>query len=485
MVTLLQPLQVRTWAKAIPPTPANAIANPVVEFGPTDLPVLSGAIPEGLRGSLYRNGPAVLARGGEAMGHWFDGDGAILGVHFSGSGAVGLYRYIQTAGYQAESRANKLLYCGYGTIPSIPYWQRFAHDAKNVANTSVIAVPGKLLALWEGGQPHALDLQTLETIGLDDLGKLKGDLRYSAHPKRDWQTGDLYNFGIGYGLNSVLNVYRSDRSGRIQQHKAIALKGVSMVHDFFLAGPYLVFCIPPVRINVLPALLRLQTFSDASQWTPEQGTEILVLDRHTLEVVSRAKAEPWYQWHFGNGYVDVDGSIVTQLVRYENFLTNQYLQQVATGKTNTHAIGTLWQMRLDPKTAKVLEMYPLSDRGCEFPIVPPQQVGQVARFVYMSMHRPGVDVTQEMFGAIARVDTQTGTVTEADLGDNCYPMEPIYAPDPANPDRGWILTVVFDGNKDRSEVWVLDSDRLNDEPVCRLGLPHVVPLGFHGTWNAQ
>ncbi|MEY3065087.1 MAG: hypothetical protein RLZZ532_1879, partial [Cyanobacteriota bacterium] len=24
---------------------------------------------------------------------------------------------------------------------------------------------------------------------------------------------------------------------------------------------------------------------------------------------------------------------------------------------------------------------------------------------------------------------------------------------------------------------------LNTEPVCRLGLPHVVPNGFHGTWK--
>jgi len=40
-------------------------------------------IPEGLRGSLYRNGPARLERGGVRVGHWFDGDGAILAVHFT------------------------------------------------------------------------------------------------------------------------------------------------------------------------------------------------------------------------------------------------------------------------------------------------------------------------------------------------------------------------------------------------------------------
>jgi len=35
-------------------------------------------------------------------------------------------------------------------------------------------------------------------------------------------------------------------------------------------------------------------------------------------------------------------------------------------------------------------------------------------------------------------------------------MEPIYAPDTHNPDQGWIVTVVYDGNSHTSEVWVFD-----------------------------
>ena len=43
-------------------------------------------------------------------GHWFDGDGAILAVHFTDVGAAAVYRYVQTAGYQAEEKADKFLY---------------------------------------------------------------------------------------------------------------------------------------------------------------------------------------------------------------------------------------------------------------------------------------------------------------------------------------------------------------------------------------
>ncbi len=72
------------------PTWNQQFTSPATEFPPTPLPILSGKIPSGLRGSLYRNGPGRLARGGHRVGHWFDGDGAILGVHFSEKGNRGL-----------------------------------------------------------------------------------------------------------------------------------------------------------------------------------------------------------------------------------------------------------------------------------------------------------------------------------------------------------------------------------------------------------
>ncbi|MBC6421319.1 MAG: carotenoid oxygenase family protein, partial [Hormoscilla sp. SP12CHS1] len=55
-----------------------------------------------------------------------------------------------------------------------------------------------------------------------------------------------------------------------------------------------------------------------------------------------------------------------------------------------------------------------------------------------------------------------------DLGENRYPTEPIYVPDARNTKQGWVLTVIYDGGVDRSEVWVYDSERMDDEPVCKL-----------------
>lgn len=475
MKTVSQQYIKKAWAKAI--------AQPASEFPPTPLPILSGKIPEGLRGSLYRNGPARLERGKTRVGHWFDGDGAILGVHFTDAGATGLYRYIQTSAYQEEAAKGEFLYGNYGmTAPGL-IWNQWLKPIKNAANTSVLPLPDRLLALWEGGNPHILDLQTLETKGTDNLTQLKADAPYSAHPKVDPKTGEIFNFGITAGLNATLQVYKSDRTGKIIQQASVPLAGLPLVHDFAFVGQYLVFFVPPVRVNLLPAAIGLSSFSDAMAWQPSQGTQVIILDRQTLGLIGRSETEPWFQWHFGNGYVDTDNSLVIDFVRYPDFQTNQYLKEVATGETRTPAKGTLWRSRLHPQTGKTLQLEELLDKGCEFPVIPPQGIGQVLSDTYLLIHRDGVDITKEMYNAIARLDYKTDTLTIADMGENRYPSEALYASDTLNPEQGWVLTVVYDGNSDMSEVVVLDSDRLNEEPVCRLGLPGVIPHSFHGKWK--
>jgi carotenoid cleavage dioxygenase-like enzyme len=463
---------------------AGAIAKPGTEFSLTSLSTISGTIPAGLRGTLYRNGPGRLERGGVKVGHWFDGDGAILAVHFTDEGAKAVYRYVQTAGYQEEAAAGKLIYGNYGMTAQGAFWHRWLKPVKNAANTSVLALPDKLLALWEGGKPYALDLQSLATSGLDNLEGLGKGQTYSAHPKIDARTGDIFNFGVSFGKNPELHLYRSDKTGKIVQMAVVPLTRLPLIHDFVLAGKYLVFFIPPVELNMLPVICGLSSYSDAMQWQPQLGTQILVIDRETLSVVSRGEAEPWFQWHFANGYVDDRGTLVVDIARYEDFQTNQFLKEVATGNTRTLAKSKLSRVQLNPQIGEVTGIETILDRNCDFPSVSPQNVGQNSRYTYLSISRPGTDISQEILNAIARFDYQTNTLTEAELGENCYPSEPIYVSDADDPEQSWILTVVYDGNTHSSEVWIFPSEQLAQPPICRLALPQVIPHSFHGTWKA-
>ena len=82
-------------------------------------------------------------------------------------------------------------------------------------------------------------------------------------------------------------VYKSDFSGKIIQKAEVKLQGVPLIHDFVLAGQYLIFFIPAVRLNLLPILAGISSYSDALQWKPKLGTQILVFDRETLTLVNR------------------------------------------------------------------------------------------------------------------------------------------------------------------------------------------------------
>lgn len=473
---MLTKSQAKAWA--------GAIAQPATEFDVTLLSIISGAIPQDLNGTLYRNGPARLSRGEQQVGHWFDGDGAILGVSFENSTATAVYRYVKTSGYLDEQAKDELIYPNYGTTAAGGFWNNWFKPVKNTANTSVLALADRLLALWEGGKPYALDRESLETIGIEDLG-LQDKQSFAAHPKVDGITGEMFNYGVTPGASTQLNLYRYNAQGKLKQQNQYSLRGLPLIHDFCLAGDYLVFLVSPIRVKLFPVLLGQQSYSEAMSWKPELGTEILIFERQNLSLVSKGNTEPWFQWHFANGYVNGEGNIVTEFMRYDNFDTNQYLKEVVSGNTKTPAESTLYSLILNPQTAAVISNRQLSKIPGEFPVVAPQTVGQPWRYTYLNVHRYGIKLGTELFNAIACFDRKTQNLTMADLGANYYPSEPIFVPSQDNPEVGWLLTVVYDGNQHQSEVRIYQSDRLFDSPVCRLALPAVVPHSFHGTWQPR
>jgi all-trans-8'-apo-beta-carotenal 15,15'-oxygenase len=450
----------------------------IQEFPLTPLPTISGALPVALQGSLYRNGPALFERRGERLAHWFDGDGAILAIHLAAGQATATYRMVNTAGYQAESQRDQFIYSGYRRQTSLPLWRKDV--SKNAANTSVLALPDRLLALWEGGFPHALDPQDLTTRGLDNLQGLRAPQSFSAHPKVDAASGEIYNFGLTFGRQTRLHLYRCDRLGQLQQQRAIELDYIPLIHDFVVAGPYILFCLSPVGLNPWPVLLRQQGYSDALSWQPERGTQILVFDRASLELVSRGEAEPWFQWHFANGYLDGDGQLQVDVVRYADFQTNQFLQEVPGGNPQTPAPGHLWRLSIDPQRAEVKSAQ-LSDRSSEFPTIDPRQVGTAHSHIYAATRSDRAAVT-DLFDALSCYHCATSELTINNLGGGRYPSEPLLLPDPQRSGGGWVAAVIYDASLGQSELWLWPSDRLGDEPCCRLALTQPIALGFHGTW---
>ncbi len=70
------------------------------------------------------------------------------------------------------------------------------------------------------------------------------------------------------------------------------------------------------------------------------------------------------------------------------------------------------------------------------------------------------------------------------LGNNTIGGEPCFAPKNSNSseDEGWVMSIVYDGNIDKSKLVIIDTLNFDKKPVCEIILPQRVPFGAHGNW---
>src|SRR5699024_198728 len=104
----------------------------------------------------------------------FDGDGMLHGVLLRDGRASYRNRWVRTRGFVEERDAGRSLWGGLSEPPNPALMLRGKPLFKNTANTSVVWHDGKLLALWEGGEPHVISVPDLGTLGPTDFdGALK------------------------------------------------------------------------------------------------------------------------------------------------------------------------------------------------------------------------------------------------------------------------------------------------------------------------
>ncbi len=117
---------------------------------------LLGRWPAALRGRFYRNGPALLQRGGQRYHHWFDGDGMVQQFRIGDGRVVHRGRLVRTAKLRQEQAAGRFVVNALGTsFPGQP--PAGGPDSFNTANTSAIEHAGRVLALWEGGSAYGMN----------------------------------------------------------------------------------------------------------------------------------------------------------------------------------------------------------------------------------------------------------------------------------------------------------------------------------------
>ena len=438
---------------------------------------IEGRLPEALRGTFYRNGPAVHERFGMRYQHLFDGDGMVQAFRFDGGGITHRARVVMTPKLARETQAGQRLYSGFGT----PIHDRASvrrPDDVNTANISVLDHHGELLALWEAGSASILDRESLAWRGFKVWGESLKGLPFTAHPKVD-PDGTLWAFGVNLLPHHALVLYHIGPDGPVVKAKAIDAGPIGMVHDFVITARSLVIVISPLVYEPDSgdgALL------DDLQWRPALGTRVLVVDKDDFN------ARRWYQlpagfgFHHGNGWEDAAGVIrFDHCVAPGPSLRTGTMRSLMRGELDRSALELYTRFALHPDGRAEVEP---SDEEAEFPRIAPAFVGRRNRFVYTL----GVSSTGPSAWGLRRVvkrDVERGTSEAFDYGPGVIAEEHVFVPrtNHRSEDDGWLVGAFLDYTQKLSGIAVFDAGHIADGPIARGWLAYPLPLGFHGEFS--
>ena len=477
---------------------ASAFRNVTLELSEAPLTPSRGRVPEALQGTLYRNGPGRLERGGQWVHHPFDGDGMVTAVRFGPQGVTLSNRFVRTEGWLAEEKAGKHLYRGvFGTQkPGGLLANALDLRMKNIANTHVVRLGDQLLALWEASSPHALDPDTLETRGLTLLnGVLKPGEAFSAHPRFDpghHGSERMVTFGVKTGPRSTIRLMefasaegpRGEPAGTLLSERSDSFSGFAFLHDFAITPNWAVFLQNAMAFNPLPFALGLKGAAQCLTSKPGSQGQFWLIPRDSGAFAGQppriVPAPEGFVFHHLNAWEDGD-TVVVESITYADFPSIGPGTDFREVDFESIPCGLLERSTIHLASGAVRHER-LSERCCEFAMVNPRWQGLKSQVAWMAVAER--DTGNDPLQAIAKLDLHTGEQRIWSAAPRGFVSEPLMVPHPSGSgeDGGWVLTVVWNGARCASDLVILDAATL--EEVAVLELPLALPHGLHGSWVA-
>jgi carotenoid cleavage dioxygenase len=422
------------------------------ELTVSSLPV-TGSLPEALSGRYLRNGPNPLGSPEPSAYHWFTGTGMVHGIRIR-DGHAEWYRNRFVRSAEVAAALGEPVHPGP------------VHAEMDFGpNTNVIGHAGRTFATVEAGpRPYELTYE-LDTIGPCDFGgTLPGG--YTAHPKRDPASGELHAISYFWGWGNKVQYTVIDAGGLVRKVVDIDVGGPVSVHDMSITERFAVIYDLPVVFDMDMALSGA-TFP--YRWEPDYRSRIGLLGRDEgAEEVSWFDVEPCYVFHPMNAYDDGD-RVVLDVVRHPRSF-------------DTHRLGpdegppTLDRWTVDLVAGKVIEER-IDDLGQEFPRIDERLVGRRHRYGYVGAFLEDQD-------ALVKHDLDRHAKEMRPLRAGGGASEAVFVPagEDADEDDGWVLSLVYDADRDTSDLLVLNAADFTGEPQAVVHLPQRVPFGFHGNW---
>ena len=449
-----------------------AFADLDADIAPRPMTLVSGKAPEGLEGTLYRNGGAKFRRPGGSANHWFDGDGLIRAFRLRDGQATLAARFVDTSKRRADTAAGAMISGGFGTLPG--HGARIASaDDVNPANISIIRRGDGLWALWEAGSPVRIDPQTLAT---GDMVTLRDDLAHMpflAHPRFE-RDGRIWNLGQ-VGDKAV--IWQLKPSGELGSVTPIDLPRASYIHDFTMTDRHLLIVLQPWVYegeSVVPTV--------ALKWRPELGTQILIVDKADLSSRRIVELPTFFAFHMVPAWESPSGDISFGIcVSPEPDFATRTAVDAMKGVFTRSSTPQLALVTIPASGAARIEN---TGVAAEFPRTDGRAAVAGNRRI---LHATKSAAERPLFQGVGLFDWKSQLDISYDFGPDHLVEEMVFTPRPNRTTEfdGWIMGPTINLRAARTELHVFDALRLSDGPLATWRADVAIPAGLHGMfWPA-
>lgn len=435
---------------------------------------LRGKIPSGLRGTLYRNGPARFKLGTTHYRHWFDGDGMVQAFNFADGQASHRGVLLRTIKRMEEESNGRFLYAGFGTEMSnskpIP-----KPDTVNAANISMLSMNhGRdLYALWEGGSATQLDPISLDVIGFKAWSPETAGAPFSAHPRRA-PDGTVWNFGYAAHSGKLI-IYEISAQGQLKRQTVIDAPQADMVHDFAITKNHLVFLLMPLHAKPDS---RPTGNLDRYEWHQKAPLIALLVSKADFSI-KHVDLPNGGVFHLGNAWEEA-GVIRLGYARYGQFLEHLKGLVLPSPRVSANQLASWTQVEINLST-NTARQFDTSLHGIEFPSFDTRHTGEKTDMTVLMQN--SFTTTDALWGMDTVLTlTSDDKIQRYSYGKDWIAEEHLLVPLPGSRSaaNSWILGTAFNLITQKTTLSIFEAKTLSRGPVAQLTLPYGLPLGLHG-----
>jgi beta,beta-carotene 9',10'-dioxygenase len=440
----------------------------------------TGKIPDWLNGHLIRNGPALFRAGERLLEHWFDGFAKLHKFSFLNGRITYSSKFLQSQAYTGACNTGNLQKYEFATSPVLNKFERlkaiFNPPLTDNANVNVINMGKTWLAMTETASLIRFDPKTLDTIGKFKFEDRIAAQITTAHPLRDPNTGDVFNFHIH--LSASHHYLFSRQSPGSNSRKIICkipVKQPGYTHSFAQTTRYLIFIEQPLLLDPMELILGKAPYINCYHWQKDRGLRIYLIDKSTGTHTVQDFNDRFF-FHTINAFEDGLG-IKMDVLTYPDAAVINALRLENVAKGGPVPIAQIERFEIDPD-AKTIQAHRMNISRLELP----EFNHQLNCADYKIVYGAGATNEKTFLDHVIKVDLKANA-SKRYIRANCFYGEPIFVARPRATveDDGVLLVIELDPLNKQASIVVIDAKSM--EELGRAGLPNLVPFGFHGQFT--